>query len=160
MKTVNKQEQRQFNVHALKTLKTPIYNKETEFTECSVKDTFMAIKRAWRTHFSVCDTRPCKECEGWIRVKNAKWTPNQREYAECLIELDKIHVEKRQPTKIRFSEEPVKLKIVKRYLKIDVYTLSLATKFSTSLKEILGMSQHIPGASHRPVPTDRTDDNL
>ena len=95
-----------------------------------------------------------------MRVKNARWTPNQREYAECLIELDKINVEKRQPTKIRFSKEPVRVKIVKRYLNIDVYTLSLATKFCTSLKEILGMSQHLPGAYDRPVPTDRTDDNL
>ena len=160
MGTVNKTGQRHFNVHALKTLKVPIHNRETEFTECSVKDTFMARKRAWRLHFSLCETKPCKECEAWTRVRHAKWSPNEREYAECLIELDKINVEKRQPTKIKFSEEPVKVKIVKRYLKVDAYALSLATKFCTSLKEILGMSQHIPGDTHGPVPTDRTEDNL
>ena len=160
MKIVNKQEQRQFNVHALKTLKANLYDKETEFLECSDEATFLARKRGWRTHFAICETRPCKECEGWVRVKNARWTPNQRQYAECLIELDKINVEKRQPTKIKFSEDPVKVKIVRRYLKVDVYTLSLATKFCTSLKEILGMSQYLSGAYCRPVPTDRTDDNL
>ena len=139
--TVNQQEQRQYAVHALK---TPVYNQETEYLECSDRDTFYARKRAWRTHFSVCDTRPCKECDGWLRVRNARWTPNEREYAECLIEVDKINVEKRKPTKIRFSEEPVKVKIVKRYLKVDIYTLSLATKFCTSLKEVLGMTQYLP----------------
>jgi hypothetical protein len=141
LKPVKVKKQRHFNVHALKTLKANLYDQETEFTECSDKATFLARKRGWRTHFAVCETEPCKECEGWLRVRNAKWSPNQREYDECLIELDKINVEKRQPRKITFSSEPVKVKTVKRYLKIDAYTLSLATKCCTSVQEILCMSQ-------------------
>ena len=104
---------KQYAVHTLKTLKTPDYNQENEFLECGDKDTFQARKRAWRTHFAICDTSPCKECDGWLRVRNAKCTPNQKEYSECLIEVDKINVERKKPTTIKFSEDPNEVKIVK-----------------------------------------------
>ena len=143
MKAVHRHTHRQYAVHALKTFKAPSFDRETEFLECSDMDTFYAMKRAGRVHFNVCNIQPCKECTVWSRVHNVQWTPNQREYAECLVDVEKINVEKRKTTKIRFSEEPVKVKLVKRYLPIDVYTLSLATKFCTSLKEVRGMSQHL-----------------
>ena len=132
---------RQYSVHALKTRLAPVYNQETEYQECSDKSTFYAYKRAWRKHFSICTIRPCKECERWARVKEHQWTPNQREYAQCLIEVDKINVEMKKPTKVRFAEEPPKVKIVKRYLPLDVHALSLATQFCTSIKEVLRMPQ-------------------
>ena len=141
LKPMNEKEQRHFNVHALKTLRANQYDPETEFTECSDEATFNARKRGWRIHFSVCESRPCKECEAWVRVRHARWSPNQREYAECLIEIDKLNVGKRRPRKITFSSEPVKVKTVKRYLKVDAYTLSLATKCCTSMQEILSMPQ-------------------
>ena len=157
---VNKQKQKQYSVHAIKTLKAPIYDKVTEYLECSDKDTFIARRRAWRLHFFLCDTRPCTECDDWLRVRRAIWTPNEREYSECLIEVDKINVEERKPTKVKFSEQPVKVKIVKRYLKVDVYTLALATKFCTSLREVLGMSQYLPGPCHRPAPPGNRGEDL
>ena len=141
-KVVTKQQQ-EYAVNATKTIKAPFYDRETNYLECSDKDTFYALRRAWRLHFNHCETRPCTECDIWSRVRHEKWAPNEREYAECLIEIDKINVEKRTPTKIRFSEETVKVKIVKKYLPINVYTLSLATKFCTSLKEVLRI-QHSP----------------
>ena len=144
VKTKHRQEHRQFAVHALKTLKAPTLDQETELLECSDQDAFYARKRAWRLHFRVCNIRPCTECEIWSRVHNINWTPNQRVYAECFVDVEKINVEKRKTTKLRFSEKPVKVKIVTKYLPIDVYTLSLATKFCTSLKEVRCMSQHLP----------------
>ena len=142
--TVNKGDYRYYDVLALKTLKAPVYDPETEHLECSDKDMFHARRRAWRTHFAVCQTRPCKECDGWIRVRHERWTPNQKEYSECFIEVDKINVEKKKPTKVRFSKEPVKINLVRKYLPIDVYALSLATKCCTSLKEVLSMTQCLP----------------
>ena len=143
MKPVHRQTHKQYAVHALKAFQAKPFDQETEYLECSDMATFYAMKRAMRIHFRICNIQPCKECNVWTRVHNVKWTPNQRGYAECLIDVEKINVEKRKPTKIKFSEEPVKVKLVKRYLPIDVYTLSLATKFCTSLKEVRGMSQHL-----------------
>ena len=143
-KTVNRQEHSQYAVYATNTIKTPVIDQETEFLECSDMSAFYARKRAWRRHFSVCEVRSCRECELWARVHKVNWTPNQREYSQCLIDVEKINVKKNKTTKVKFSDKPVKMKLVSKYLPLDVYTLSLATKFCTSLKEVRSMSQYMP----------------
>ena len=121
-----------YAVHTLKTNRTlnhhvPNSDQENQLLECGDMDTLQARKRAWRTHFASCEKSSCEECEGWLKVRNARLIPNQKAYSECLIDVDKINVRGRKPAKIKFSTEPVLVKPVRRYLPVNLYSLSLAT---------------------------------
>ena len=93
-------------------------------------------------------------------MKNERFIPNQRQYSKNLINVDDINVQGKKTTKITFSTDPVKTKFVRKYLPVDVYSLSLATEFCTRLHEIRLVLRTSPSVYHRQVGADNISEVL